>query len=174
VVVVVVVVVVDGGAVVVVVVVVGGGLVVVVVVAWVVAVVGADRLVVVVVSVGCDFLVVVVVVVATVVVMGRAGVVVLVETTGAGSSRFGADAGAVVAALVVGTPSDESNLPPYNGFADVALGFAGLVLVVDWRGLAAVVVVEEAEPVLGAAAFVGVVEEGLLSDGGASLCTNPT
>jgi hypothetical protein len=124
--------------------------------------------------VGGDILVVVVVVEATVVVMGRAGVVVLVGTTGAGSSRFGADAGAVVAALVVGMPRVESNLPPNNGFTDVALGFAGLALVVDRRGLDTAVVVEGAEPVLGPAAFVGVDDLGLLSDGGASLCTNPT
>ncbi len=154
------------GGPVVVVVVVGGGTVIVVVVVVVATVV------VVVVVVDAD-LPAVVVVLVVVVLVTRFGVVVVVETTGVGPSRFGADAGAV-AALVVGVPSVESNLPAKREFTDAATGFTDVAVVVVFGGLATEVGVEVAEAVLGAAAFVVVNELVLLSDGGVSLCTNPT
>jgi hypothetical protein len=156
----------------VVVVVVGGGPLVDVVVISVVVVVGGDFRAVVVVVVG-DELPVVVVVEATVGVLGRESVVVVVGTTGVGLSSVAADVGAV-AALVLGVPRADDNVPACDDVGRAPLDFACVVLVVVFGGVDAAVVVEVAEAVLGAASFAAVDESPPESDGNLSRCTNPT
>jgi hypothetical protein len=109
------------------------------------------------------------VVVAAVVVMGREDVVVVVGSTGVDPRRLGAGIGAVVA-LVVGVLRVASNLLADNEFTEAGFDPGGEIPVVVFAGI----VVEVAESVLGSAGFDAADEVGPRSDGGVSLCTNPT